>query len=200
MKLEIAKTEEYSSILGRAKPIKWEVEIRGRITRDVVEEISRVRGEPDWMRRLRLRALEMFEKQPWPNWLPLEGNIDLESLVLYAKPSVERARSWDELPRELREYYETLKIPELEARVLSGVIGQVDGGVVYESTKKELEKAGVIAMSMDEAVKRYPDIVKQYFARVFPPEYKFASLNIAFGAVAYLCMYHLVFMLRCPSN
>lgn len=142
MKLEIAKTEEYSSILGRAKPIKWEVEIRGKITRDVIEEISKVRGEPDWMRRLRLRALEMFERQPWPNWLPLEGNIDLESLVLYAKPSVERARSWDELPKELREYYEALKIPELEARVLSGVIGQVDGGVVYENTKKDLEKAG----------------------------------------------------------
>ncbi len=143
VKLELAKSEIYSSILGHAKPIKWEVEIRGKITRDVIEEISRVRGgEPDWMRRLRLRALEMFEKQPWPNWLPLEGNIDLESLVLYAKPSVERARSWDELPKELREYYEALRIPELEARVLSGVIGQVDGGVVYENTKKDLEKAG----------------------------------------------------------
>ncbi|WP_054857228.1 Fe-S cluster assembly protein SufB [Vulcanisaeta sp. JCM 16159] len=179
VKLELAKSEIYSSILGHAKPIKWELEIRGKITRDVIEEISRVRGEPDWMRRLRLRALEMFEKQPWPNWLPLEGNIDLESLVLYAKPSVERVRSWDELPKELREYYEALRIPELEARVLSGVIGQVDGGVVYENTKKDLEKADVIAMSMDEAVRRYPDLVKQYFARVFPPEYKFASLNIA---------------------
>ncbi len=100
VKLEIVKTEEYSSLLGRARPIKWEVEIRGgRITRDVIEEISRVRGgEPDWMRRLRLRALEMFERQPWPNWLPLEGNVDLESLVLYAKPSVERARSWMSYP------------------------------------------------------------------------------------------------------
>jgi Fe-S cluster assembly protein SufB len=177
-KLDIARGD-VSGILGAAKPIPWEVTVRGKITRDMVEELSRIRGEPDWMRRLRLRALEMFERQPWPNWLPIEGSIDLESLVLYAKPTVERARSWDELPRELREYYEALKIPELEAKVLSGVIGQVDSGVTYESVKKDLERAGVVAMSMDEAVKRYPDLVKQYFAKVFPPEYKFASLNIA---------------------
>jgi len=177
-KLDIARGD-VSGILGAAKPIPWEVAVRGKITRDMVEELSRVRGEPDWMRRLRLRALEMFERQPWPNWLPIEGSIDLESLVLYAKPTVERARSWDELPRELREYYEALRIPELEAKVLSGVIGQVDSGVTYESVKKDLERAGVVAMSMDEAVKRYPDLVRQYFAKVFPPEYKFASLNIA---------------------
>jgi Fe-S cluster assembly protein SufB len=177
-KLDIARGD-VSGILGAAKPIPWDVAVRGKITRDMVEELSRIRGEPDWMRRLRLRALEMFERQPWPNWLPIEGSIDLESLVLYAKPTVERARSWDELPRELREYYEALKIPELEAKVLSGVIGQVDSGVTYESVKKDLERAGVVAMSMDEAVKRYPDLVKQYFAKVFPPEYKFASLNIA---------------------
>jgi Fe-S cluster assembly protein SufB len=176
-KLDIARGD-VSGILGAAKPIPWEVTVRGKITRDMVEELSRIRGEPDWMRRLRLRALEMFERQPWPNWLPIEGSIDLESLVLYAKPTVERARYWDELPRELREYYEALKIPELEAKVLSGVIGQVDSGVTYESVKKDLERAGVVAMSMDEAVKRYPDLVRQYFAKVFPPEYKFASLNI----------------------
>ncbi|MCG2887538.1 MAG: Fe-S cluster assembly protein SufB [Vulcanisaeta sp.] len=178
VRLDIARSD-VSGMLGAAKPITWDVTIRGRITRDVVEELSRLKGEPDWMRRLRLRALEMFEKQPWPNWLPLEGTIDLESLVLYAKPRVERARSMDELPRELREYYEALRVPELEAKVLSGVIGQVDSEVVYESIKKELERLGVIAMSMDEAVRKYPDLVKQYFAKVFPPEYKFASLNIA---------------------
>lgn len=55
-------------------------------------------------------------------------------------------------------------------------------------------------MSMDEAIKRYPDLVKQYFARVFPPEYKFASLNIALWVVACLYTYHLVFMLRCPLS
>jgi len=179
VKLDILRTGDVADMLGPAKRIEWSVTIRGRVGKDVVEELSRIRNEPDWMRRLRLRALEMFERQPWPNWLPLEGNIDLESLVLYAKPSVERVRSWDELPRELREYYETLQVPEIESKLLAGVIGQVDSGVVYENTKKSLEEAGVIAMSMDEAVKRYPDLVKRYFAKVFPPEYKFASLNIA---------------------
>jgi len=82
VKLDILRTGDAANMLGPAKRIEWSVTMRGRVGKDVVEELSRIRSEPDWMRRLRLRALEMFERQPWPNWLPLEGNIDLESLVL----------------------------------------------------------------------------------------------------------------------
>jgi len=81
--------------------VPWEAVVRGRITRDTVEELSKIKGEPDWMRRLRLRALEMFEKLPEPKWLPIKEEIDLESLVTYAKPSIERAKSWDEVLRRL---------------------------------------------------------------------------------------------------
>ncbi len=66
VKLEISRTEEISNILGHAKPIKWNVELRGRITRDVVEEISRIKGEPDWMRRLRLRPWKCSRNNPGP--------------------------------------------------------------------------------------------------------------------------------------
>ncbi len=156
-----------------------EVVIRGRLSRDIVEEISKLKGEPDWMLRLRLRALELFERHPWPKWLPLKGEIDLESLAVYARPNVEKVKSWDELPPDLKRQFESLKIPELEAKALAGVLTQVDSEIIYEKLKKEFERLGISAMSMDEAVKRYPDLVKRYFARVLPPEYKFAALNVA---------------------
>ncbi len=160
--------------------VPWEAVIKGRITKDMIEEISRIKGEPDWMRRLRLRALEMFEKLPEPKWLPIKEEIDLESLVLYAKPSVERARSWDDVPKEIRKYYEALGMPELEAKVLAGLLGQFDSEVVYLHVKKYLEEKGAVVTTMDEAVKKYPDIVKQYFAKIFPPgEHKFAALHVA---------------------
>ncbi|MFP3251143.1 MAG: Fe-S cluster assembly protein SufB, partial [Thermoproteus sp.] len=76
----VAGAEHASELLGVAKPVPYAVELKGRITRDMVEEISRLKGEPDWMRRLRLRMLELFEKLPTPRWVRGVGEIDLEAL------------------------------------------------------------------------------------------------------------------------
>ena len=166
-------------LLGREKPVKVEVEIKGKITRDMIEEISRIKKEPEWMKRLRLRSLELFYKLPWPKWLVGIESIDLEEMVLYSKPEVEGpAKSWDELPKEIREYYEKLGLPDLEARFLSGLSTVFDSETVYARVKKYLEEKGVIVLPMEEAVRRYPDLVKQYFMRIFPPsDHKFAALH-----------------------
>jgi len=173
--LEVGKSVE--DLLGHARPAPTRITFRGRLTRDVIEEISRVKGEPDWMRRLRLRMLELFEKLPTPKWVHAVAEIDLEALAHYVMPDVERARSWDEIPKEIREYYEKLGLPEIEAKALLGLGAQLDSEVIYFNLKKKLEEKGVIMMPMEEAVKRYPDLVKQYFMRVFPPEHKFAALH-----------------------
>ena len=178
-------------ILGWAKPAPTEVEIRGRISRSLVEEISRIKKEPDWMRRLRLRALELFEKLPTPKWVVGVEEIDLDELSYYVKPEVSGvAQSWDELPKEIREYYEKLGIPELEAKILAGLNVQFDSETVYHKTKEYLQKKGVIMLPMEEAVRRYPDLVKKYFARIFPPsDHKFAALHVALwsgGAFVYV--------------
>ncbi len=178
-------------ILGYASPTKATVELRGKISRSLVEEISRVKKEPDWMRRLRLRALELFEKLPMPKWVIGIEEIDLDELAHYVRPEVrEPATSWDELPKEIREYYEKLGIPELEAKLLAGVDVQFESETVYYKVKEFLRKKGVIMVPMEEAVRRYPDIVKEYFARIFPPsEHKFAALHVALwsgGAFVYV--------------
>ncbi len=176
--LEEASFEE---ILRYVKPAGREVEIRGRISRGLVEEISRLKGEPDWMRRLRLKALELFEKLPTPNWLIGVEELDLDELSYYVKPSARGvAEGWEELPSEIADYYRRLGIPEMEARFLSGLSAQFESEVVYARLKERLAERGVVMMPMDEAVKRYPDLVKRYFMRVFPPsDHKFAALHAA---------------------
>ncbi len=162
-------------------PYRHEIDIRGRITRSLVEEISRVKKEPDWMRRLRLRALEYFEKLPTPKWLYGIESIDLEEITTYyIKPLEEPVSSWDELPRDIREIYERLGLPETYAKYLAGLTTVLDSETVYSSMKKYLEKLGVVMIPMEKAVEKYPDIVKKYFAHIVSyAEHKFAALHYA---------------------
>ncbi|WP_440059527.1 Fe-S cluster assembly protein SufB [Thermogladius sp. 4427co] len=157
------------------------LEIRGRISRSLVEEISRVKKEPDWMRRLRLRALEFFEKAEPPRWLPYISVIDLDEIAtLYSKPDIEKVGSWDELPEDLRRVYEKLKLPEAYAKFLAGLATVLDSESVFVALKDYLRKTGVVMMPMEEAVAKIPDLVKQYFSRVFPyTDHKFAALHYA---------------------
>lgn len=177
-------------VLGFQKPYPKEVEIRGRIERSLIEEISRIKKEPDWMRRLRLRALELFYKLPMPRWVIGIEEIDLEEIAAYVKPKAERAETWEDLPLWMREYYSRLGLPEAEARFLSGMTAVFDSEAVLNLAKKELKEKGVILVPMEEAVQKYPDLVKQYFGRVFPAsDHKFAALHHALwsgGAFVYV--------------
>ncbi len=164
--------------------------LKGKISRGLVEEISRIKKEPDWMLRLRLRALELFERLPTPSWLSGVEELDLEEISAYVKPEVGRAGSWEELPQDIRAYYERLGIPEMEAKFLAGLTAVLDGENVYSRMKDYLERLGVILLPMEEAVQRYPDLVKEHFSRVFPPsDHKFAALHTALwsgGAFLYV--------------
>ncbi len=161
-----------------ASPYRVETELKGKISRSLIEEISRIKKEPDWMRRLRLRSLEWFNKLPMPKWLPGIEEIDLEALSLYVKPDIPKVERWEDLPKEIRDFYEKLGLPEEEAKMLAGLQTVVDSENVYSHAKKILKEKGIILMSMDEAVQKDLPIVKEYFMRVFPPsDHKFAALH-----------------------
>ncbi len=150
------------------------------LSREVVEEISRFKGEPDWMRGFRLRAYEIFVKKPMPTWGADLSGINFDEIVYYARPTDKPARRWEDVPDYIKRTFERLGIPEAERKFLAGVGAQYDSETVYHSLRKDLEKKGVIFVSMDEAVQKYPDLVKKYFATVVPPEdNKFAALNSA---------------------
>ncbi|MEM3259578.1 MAG: Fe-S cluster assembly protein SufB [Thermoplasmata archaeon] len=150
------------------------------LNRSIVEEISEIKREPEWMKRFRLRALEIFNAKPMPNWgPPLDLNFD--KIRYYVLPDEIKARSWEELPPEIRETYEKLGVPEMERKYLSGSVAQLDSEGVYANIKKQLEEKGVIFLDSDSALKKYPDLFKEYFFKIVPVmDSKFSALN---GAV-----------------
>jgi Fe-S cluster assembly protein SufB len=150
------------------------------LNRDVVIEISKMKGEPDWMTEFRLKALDIFYQKPMPKW---GGNLDelnFDDITYYVKPSEKTGRSWDEVPEEIKRTFDKLGIPEAEQKFLAGVSAQYESEVVYHNMKKELEELGVIFMDTDTALKEHPELFKQYFGTVVPPsDNKFAALNSA---------------------
>ncbi|MBX6341060.1 MAG: Fe-S cluster assembly protein SufB [Thermomicrobiaceae bacterium] len=165
---------------GFRDPENYVYKSRKGLDRQVVEEISYMKGEPEWMRQFRLKALEYFEKRPMPSWGADLSEIDFNDIYYYVKASEKQGSSWDEVPEYIKNTFDRLGIPEAERKFLAGVGAQYESEVVYHSLRKDLEKQGVIFLDMDSAVREYPDLVKQYFGTIIPPnDNKFASLNSA---------------------
>jgi len=152
------------------------------LTRRVVEEISSIKGEPEWMLKFRLKALEIYEKKPMPTWgnVPLLSELDFNNIRYYVRPSEKTERSWEEVPEAVKKTFEKLGIPEAERKFLAGVTAQYESEVVYHSIREDLEKQGVIFLGMDQAVKQCPDIVQKYMGTIIPTaDNKFSALNSA---------------------
>ena len=150
------------------------------LTRAVVEEISAMKGEPDWMLQFRLKALDHFFKRPMPNWGADLSGIDFDNIFYYIKPAEKQGKTWDEVPEYIKNTFEKLGIPEAERKFLAGVGAQYESEVIYHSLREDLEKLGVIFLDMDSGVREHPDLVKQYFGTIIPAnDNKFAALNSA---------------------
>lgn len=152
---------------------------RKGLDRDIVAQISEIKGEPQWMRDFRLNALSIFESKPMPQW---GGKIDInfQDIYYYIKPTDHQGRTWEEVPPEIKETFERLGIPEAERKFLAGVKAQFESEVVYGSLKEELAQKGVIFTDTDTAVREHSDLVRQYFGTIIPPtDNKFAALNSA---------------------
>jgi Fe-S cluster assembly protein SufB len=151
------------------------------INADIVREMSWMKGEPDWMRDFRLKALRHFERKPMAPWFAVNmPDIDFDDIYYYIKPTEKQVDAWDELPDSVKATYEKLGIPEAERKYLAGVTAQYESEVVYHRNRDNLESQGVLFCDMDTALREYPEIVKQYFGTVIPPnDNKFAALNSA---------------------
>src|SRR3989344_8841016 len=115
------------------------------LSEELIRRISKDKGEPDWMLAKRLSGLKLFLDKPLPNWGPDLSGLDLDAIHFYIKPDAEKnMRSWDDVPKEIRETYEKLGIPKAERNALAGVGAQYESSVVYHNLKKDLEKKGVI--------------------------------------------------------
>lgn len=161
-------TEHYSHIL---KP---------GLRTGVVQEISHIKAEPEWMLKKRLEGFQHFEAKPTPTWGGDLSAIDYDQIHYYLRPTDRQAQKWEDVPPEIKTTFDRLGIPEAEKKYLAGVKMQYDSEVVYGSLKNIWAKDGVIFLSMDEGLAQYPDLVKEYFGKLIPSgDNKFAALNTA---------------------
>lgn len=113
----------------------------GGLSEESVRMVSADNNEPEWMLEIRLQAFKLFQKISYPAWGPDLSTLDLESISYYAEAEDSaNAKSWDEVPDEIKKTFDELGIPEAEREVLAGVGAQFDSKTVYHSTKKEYEK------------------------------------------------------------
>jgi Fe-S cluster assembly protein SufB len=152
------------------------------LTREIVEKISKMKNEPEWMLKFRLKALDIFLKKPMPTWgnCGLLNQIDFENIFYYIKPSEKQQTDWNEVPDGIKQTFDRLGIPEAERKFLAGVTAQYESEVVYHSIREDLEKQGVIFLDMDSGLREHEDIVRAHFATVIPAgDNKFSALNSA---------------------
>ena len=150
------------------------------LSRAVVENISRMKQEPQWMLDFRLKALAHYQTRPMPNWGPSLKELDFDNIYYYVKPTEKSEKSWDDVPDDIKKTFDKLGIPEAERKFLAGVGAQYESEMVYHSIQEHLEKQGVIFLSIEDGLKQYPDLFREYFGTVIPIEdNKFAALNSA---------------------
>ena len=166
--------------------------VRG-LSEKVVLELAQRKKEPKWVTDLRLKALKAWEKLEMPNWGPKLDGLHLDQIETYIKPQQEMVKSWTKVPKEIRETFEKLGIPEAERAALGGVGAQYNSEMIYFRLKKQVEARGVVYLPMEEAIrsrrrllidnewKEVRSLVREYFMKIVPSEsYKFMALH---GAV-----------------
>src|SRR5579883_1153711 len=170
--------QEYSP--GFHVPENYVFKSEKGLNRKIVEQISEMKGEPDWMRKFRLKSFDLFEKRPMPTWGADLSGINFDDIYYYVKPMQEQGKTWEEVPAEIKETFDRLGIPQAERKYLAGVTAQYESEAVYHKVREDLEKLVVIFTDMDTALRLYPDIIKEHFGTVIPAsDNKFASLNSA---------------------
>jgi Fe-S cluster assembly protein SufB len=153
---------------------------RKGLDKEVVEQISAYKGEPQWMLDFRLKALAHYLQRPMPAWGPDISRLNLDDIYYYVKPSDASSTSWDDVPDSIKKTFDRLGIPEAERKFLAGVGAQYESEMVYHNIQERLQKIGVIFLSIEDGLRQYPDLFRKYFSTVIPIEdNKFAALNSA---------------------
>jgi Fe-S cluster assembly protein SufB len=154
---------------------------RRGLNEEVVRDISARKDEPEWMTKLRLKGLSLFDRKPMPAWGSDLTGIDFQNIKYFVRSTEKQATSWEELPEDIKNTYDRLGIPEAEKqRLVGGVAAQYESEVVYHQIREDLEEQGVIFLDTDTALREHEDIFREHFATIIPAgDNKFAALNTA---------------------
>lgn len=157
--------------------------VESGLTREIVEQISREKNDPDWMREFRLQSLEIFQRSRMPDWGPSIEGLDMDNIVTYVRPNAERMNTkWEDVPDDIKDTFERLGIPQAERTSLAGVGAQYDSELVYHNVREEVASLGVVYTDLESALRgEHAERIRKHFMRLVPPtDHKFAALH---GAV-----------------
>ena len=153
------------------------------LTPEIVEQISREKNDPEWMRRFRLKSLEIFNRLSMPDWGPSIEGLNMDNIVTYVRPKAERMNArWEDVPDDIKDTFERLGIPQAERQSLAGVGAQYDSELVYHNVREEVAALGVVYTDVESALHGpYAEMIEKHFMHLVPPtDHKFAALH---GAV-----------------
>ena len=149
------------------------------INESIVKEISKIKQEPKWMRDFRINSYKKFIELSNPKFGPgLE--IDFDNITYYKKID-ELRNDWNDVPTHIKDTFDKIGLPKAEQKYLAGVGAQYESEVIYHNMIEELNEKNVIFCDTDTALKKYPDLFKEYFNNLVKyDENKYTALN---GAV-----------------
>lgn len=152
------------------------------LTPEIIEKLSKKKNDPVWMQQFRLQSLQIYNETPVPNWGPSLEGLDIDNIATYVRPNTKMQNNWENVPKDIKDTFDRLGIPQAERKSLAGVGAQYDSELVYHNVRAEVAAEGVVYMDIESAMKgEYADMVKKYFMKlVTPRDHKFAALH---GAV-----------------
>lgn len=182
-KKEKDKIEEISS-----SPYDFRYEEKGfyrnstGLTKEIVEQLSKDKNDPEWMRQFRLKSLELYENLKMPEWGPDISGLNIDEIATYVRPNTKMQGKWEDVPEDIKNTFEKLGIPEAERTSLAGVGAQYDSELVYHNLQEEVAKQGVVYTDFESSLTGpYANMVKEHFMQLVKPnDHKFAALH---GAV-----------------
>ena len=156
--------------------------VKEGLTPAIVEQISKEKKDPQWMQLFRLESLQIYNQLQVPNWGPSIEGLNMDEIVTYVRPNTHMSAKWSDVPKDIKDTFERLGIPQAERKSLAGVGAQYDSELVYHNVREEVAAQGVVYTDMESALNgEYADMVRSHFMElVKPADHKFAALH---GAV-----------------
>lgn len=117
--------------------------LQAGLTPEIVQKISDEKNDPAWMQLFRLQSLQVYNESRVPQWGPPIDGLDMDNIVTYVRPNTKMSAKWSDVPKDIKDTFERLGIPQAERKSLAGVGAQYDSELVYHNVREEVAAQGV---------------------------------------------------------
>ena len=146
------------------------------LSKEKIEEISKIKNEEEYFKNYRLNSYEIFKNIEDPSF-GVKYDIDFDKIIYYKSNEDKVSNDWNKISCSIKNEFQNLGVIASEKK-MDGLGVQYESEMIYHNMIEELEKKKVIFTSIDDAIKKYPDLVKKYFGKIVSNhDNKFAALN-----------------------